>query len=428
MRFGSILAATAALSLLTWIAAGAVERDPTFSSCADDVVAARVVAVSGRHFPLLRKQSRKSLRLWSVRDGKRAAIPFQIDECGPDGALVVPAFGDPAPAPPFGSRSLLLFRIADAGARDRGGEDRVAYEIEVGEASDRGYVYLGVDETLPLSAKDEVDYEPDDDRIRAERYTVGFGSPQIDYFSLADGKRHDRENLIDRLKARVEARFLWGLFRFVRNESQVSEIVRGAIDGPIRVIRRSDLSIEIGWGLPSPVIHSDDYFYAEHAEGPIHINLPFSLAYVFGDLDVKIFLDFRDLDGFEVRTRNSPQPIARVGDGSSAPTTRTDNFALRRADVGFLHRLRFGPSLRPLTTELVYVDDPELSEPPEAERGSRPAIGYRLTGWNAVGRGRHEIWLDMYVVDGAAAVDPKKTIERLGATPPVTVRLVEAGC
>ena len=68
------------------------------------------------------------------------------------------------------------------------------------------------------------------------------------------------------LKARVEATFLFGLVRFVRNESHVSETVLGAIDGPIRVIRRSRLSIEIGWGLPAPKILSDDYFYADHAE------------------------------------------------------------------------------------------------------------------------------------------------------------------
>ncbi len=420
-------AAALAVALLAWIATDAAERDPTFSSCADGVVAARIIAVNGRHFPLLRKIAPETLRLWATRDGARVAVPFQIDECAADGSLVVPAIGAPAPASPFGARSVLLFRAADAFAQARGGDARVAYEIEVEGKDGPRFVYLGVDPALAVAAKDEVDYEPADDVIRADRYTTGFASPQTDYFSLADGKGHERGNLIDRLKARVEAKFLFGLVRFVRDESQVSETVLGAIDGPIRVVRRSRLAIEIGWGIPAPEILSDDYFYADHAEGPVHINLPFSLAYVFGDLDVEIFLDFRDLEDFEVRTRHSPEPLARVGEGTKlAGTVLTDCFALRRGDVGFLHRLRFGPTLRPLVTELVYRDDPTLEDPPEDVPGARPAIGYRMTGWNAVGRGRHEIWLDMYVVDGTAAADPQGTIERFKAQPEVGVRLVEA--
>src|SRR5205807_2364595 len=192
-------------------------------------------------------------------------------------------------------------------------------------------LYLGPDDgTMELSTVDEVDYDPGRDRIEAERYTLGFERPQINYFSVADGKGHDRGNLLDRLKARVAAHVLWGLVSFRRNEDQVSEVVLGYRDGPLRAVRRARLEVEIGWGMPSPLIIADDYFYADHAEGPISITIPFALAYLFGDLDVKIFLDFRDLDGFELLSEGLAGRTIRVGEEGVPAAARTTWFLLRK--------------------------------------------------------------------------------------------------
>ncbi|MGH7803542.1 MAG: hypothetical protein ACREQJ_04285, partial [Candidatus Binatia bacterium] len=136
----NVFIAAGVLTLFAALAPFAAERDPTFSACGDEVIAARIVAVNGRHFPLLRKVAPETLRLWAVRDGARVALPFQIDECGADGSLVVSKIGSIAKGFPFGARSVVLFRIADAGAPDRGRDARVAYEIEVEGARGPEYV------------------------------------------------------------------------------------------------------------------------------------------------------------------------------------------------------------------------------------------------------------------------------------------------
>src|SRR5207237_803981 len=80
-------------------------------------------------------------------------------------------------------------------------------------------------------------------------------------------------------------------------------------------------------------------FCSDHAEGPISITSPFALAYLFGDLDVKIFLDFRDLDGFELLSEGLAGRTIRVGEKGVPTTARTTWFLLRKGGTAFLHRL-----------------------------------------------------------------------------------------
>jgi hypothetical protein len=385
-------------------AAAEVQR----SACADAVLGARVVAISGGRLGPLRGAPVSELRMWQGGGGNRLAIPFQVDACDERGHLVLRKPGADSQSV-LGPESVLLFRIEDAGDRDPGAAAIGGLEVGVRRATETSarwaYVARGAD-SLALSPRDDVDFDRERDVVHARRYTLAFDGSHVSYFALADGKGNDRGNLIDRFKARVDAHFLWGLFRFQRNEDQVTEEVIGYEDGPIRVVRRSRIRVEIGWGLPSPTIFAEDYFYADHAEAPVYISLPFSLAYVFGDLDVRLYLDFRGLDGFRVAADGLPDGSLTVGSGGLAgpsPTPKTSWFLLDGGQIAFFHRLRFGPTLGGIDCRLFYVDDPTRRDPPESVVGLRPAIGYRITGWGSVGRGSHEIWMDTYVVDGPLA-------------------------
>jgi len=386
------------------------------SACADGLPRGRLVAVSGDRFAELAGRTASQIRAWAWHGGQRRAVPFQLDECGEDGRVIVGTRERPAAAARLGPRALVLARSEDAGEPPPPGfRSQGVFAVEVLDAAQsRRWLYLGPDDgTLELSTVDEVDYDPGRDRIEAERYTLGFERPQVGYFSIADGKGHDRGNILDRLKARVVAQVLWGLVSFRRNEDQVSEIVLGYRDGPLRAVRRARLEVEIGWGMPSPVIIADDYFYADHAEGPISISIPFALAYLFGDLDVKIYLDFRDLDGFELLSEGLGGRTIRVGEETSSGAARTTWFLLRKDGTAFLHRLRLGAGLESVEPTLYYVYDATAADPPESVRGERPGVGYRLTGWRTVPRGRYEIWMDTYLLEGAAVRDPEPAIAAL---------------
>ncbi len=398
------------------------------SACTDGVVGGRLLAVSGRRFAALAGRPATELGAWAWRDGRRVPVPFQIDECDGDGRVMIGTHDLPAPSAALGPRSLVLLRREDAAERSpAGGASEHDFEIEVPDATgERRWLYLGpAHAELPPSVEDEVDYDPLQDRVHAARYTLGFDRPQVSYFSAADGKGRDRGNLLDRLKARVRARIFWGLIEFRRNEDQVTETVLGHGDGPLRAVRRARLEVEIGWGLPSPVIIADDYFYADHAEGPMSISVPFALSYVLGDLDVRIFLDFRDLDGFELFAEGLGAAGVPVGKEAQLPTPppgRTTWFALRKGGMAFLHRIRLDAGLSSVRPTLYYTYAPDRPDPPEAVRGERPAVGYRLTDWSSVGRGHYEIWMDTYLLDGAMAQDPRAAVSSLSSVSSVTVR------
>jgi len=395
------------------------------SACAEGAHGPDVVAIAGSRFGALVGRSEQDLSAWAWHGGRRVAVPFQIDECDADGRVVVGTRAAPAPPGKLAATSALLLRRRDGGDEAPRAFAN-AYGVEIAAAdSRRRWIYLGVaDDALAKSPDDDVDYDAEHDSVQAARYSLRFAHPQIAYFAVADGKGRDGPNLIDRLKARVTAHALWGLVRFRRNEEQVNETVVGFREGPLRITRRAALSIEIGWGLPAPQFVAEDYFYADHAEGPVTISLPFALAYVLGDLDVRIYLDFRNLDGYALLAEALGErgvPVGGDSAGVELPHAHNTWFALRRGDRAFLHRIRLGAGLESVDSELYYLYDPLLSDAPEAVRGVRPAVGYHMTGWSGVGRGRHDLWMDTYVLDGPAAADVRKTIATIDASPEIVV-------
>ncbi len=152
------------------------------------------------------------LRAWSYQGARRMSIPFQLDNCDAKGQLILGTRDAPEQPARLGPRSVVLIPLDRAGEHATASDWGMGYfEIHVYGSKGRteGWMYFGRgDGSLELAAEDDVDYDPDRDRVHARRYTLGFGRPQVDYFSVADGKGADRGNLIYRLKARVEARIL----------------------------------------------------------------------------------------------------------------------------------------------------------------------------------------------------------------------------
>jgi len=417
-----------ALVLITSLAVvlGATRSaDAADRGCAAGVFTTRVVAIGGRRLAPLLGQPVSALRMWAHEGDVQRAIPFQVDTCGADGRPLVPALGEDPGDRPLGEHSLLLFVASDAGDRRNGPLPADVAEVQItSDAGGSRWAYLGRG-SAPVAPRDDVDYDPRSDTVRGQRYTVRFHTGYIDFFSVADAAGRSTPNLVDRWKIRVEARILWGLLRFRRTEEDVHEEVIGYTDGPIRVIRRSRLQTKVGMGLSSPEGIADEYFYGDHYGGPSEIRIPFQLARVFGDVDVRIYLDSPEAHGFRVSAEDHDAAAVggSVADGTQrAGVPRVSWFMLTRADVGVLHRLRLGPTLDAVESELFYVDDEARADPPEAVVGLRPGVGYRLTNWGSVERGVHEIRTETYVIDPAEFSPPDAALSRLSSPVRVAVR------
>lgn len=339
-------------------------------------------------------------------------IPFQIDQRDASGNWVLDQGPEPNEAQASGvlqEGDLLLFMATDAAERaDQADLPRAsaAAEIAVQDAlsSTTSWVYLlAYPQHAPRSHVSYVQYDPVNDRVQGAHVSLGFRNGVPDYLALngaGPGAQHGA-NLLDRLKVRATATFLWGLIHFSRDENDLTTQFVAWKQGPIRVIRRQRQWVRIGWGIRSPTFGSYTYFYRDFAELPVSLRLNFPPHYFFGDIAVRTVLDFRDLTGWFVWTPSLPAPLPIDGTMTAAKRALNDasdvTFALVSPQVTLVQTMDLSPSLASVHRHLSYVEG-DRPDPPEAVPGAEPAIGFRLDHWENVGAGLHQLSSVSYAV------------------------------
>ena len=391
-----------------------------------------VVRVAGTDLRMLGGARLDHLALLACVHTNCRPIPFQIDERDPAGNWVL----DQGPEPNADQASdvlqdndLLLFMAADAAER-AGRTDlpptTAAAEIAVHDpllhATRWAYLvrYPGI---APRSDVSYVDYDPVNDRVRGPHVSLGFQNGVPDYLALDGSAAPTGANLLDRLKVRATATFLWGLIHFSRDESDLTTQFVAWRQGPIRVIRRQRQWVRIGWGIRSPAFGSYTYFYRDFAELPVSLRLNFPPRYFFGDIAIQAVLDFRDLSGWSVLAPSLHAAI-RI-DGVMTPQKQALNqltdswFALLGPQITLVQTLGVSPSLSSVRRHLLYRES-ATPDPPEAVPGERPGIGFRLDRWGGVGAGLHQIESVSYALP--RQVDPHAFVAARNTPLEITVQ------
>lgn len=374
----------------------------------------QVIAIEGKELAGLAPVAGRDLFVYRQAAGGREPVPFQVDERDPQGRFSLPegpeASQDESPGV-LDANDLLVFAARDlgeCGAAEDGAVEILARDPVTGQ---EGCVYVRLLPGAPRATRDDVHYDPVRDIVRTRWYTVGFGPHTPDRFSFVDREGREGPDLLDRVKARVTARLFWGLLRFRRNEDDLTSRVTAWKDGPVRLIRRARLYIRLGFGLPSPELVAEDFLTAETFEGPVAVHLPFDLSYVFGDLEVNIFLDFVRPWSWRVFAEGLDPLSEGCSDGTAVgPAPRTDWFGAVGSGGGFVHVLLVSPGLQGVERRLYLVSDP-APDPPEDAPGNCPGIGYRLTGWRGIGRGTHRMEM---VIRAFRNLDPDSARRFLG--------------
>jgi hypothetical protein len=352
-----------------------------------------VVTVEGREFPTAFRVNVARLSVWCMRTGRLQSVSFQVDERDQSGQLALPNGPEPShdESPEvFDDNDLLVLAAHDLG------EHTVvagAAEIQVVDplTGTSRWAYVRLDKARPADTHDEVDYDPITHTVHARRYSLTLGAHVPTAFSFMNGSHAYGRNLLDRMKARVTARVLWGLFEFQRNEEDVTSTILAWKGGPVRVINRTELSVRLGYGLSPPKIVAEDFYTADASESPIIVQLPFDLRYVFGDLIVHIFLDFDGLrDARIFADGHAPVPIGCEQPAPDINGIAASWFGVTGTDGTFIHALRVSPTLETVHKVLYAVAD-RAPDPPERVPGNCPGVGYTLTDWAGMGRGTHQI-------------------------------------
>jgi hypothetical protein len=372
----------------------------------------------------------QTIEVSALHDGTWVRIPSQIDErrrVRTDSGEILLDYVLPRGRRPtvdddaaFDADDLLVFLAGDLG--DPIGEafheteDLPLYEIEVTDPRDgsRGWVYVSVGNTgSAVRHEDYVSYRPEESILEGRRYRIRLSEENpLLYEELilkgdpAEGAAAER-SIIDRFKMRAEASLFIPFLRFRRDESDLLSRTIGWIDGPVRVIRRMETRVDLLWGFTTAAQVQDTVFYPDHFFFRVDLTSPVALNRLISDAEVRLSADMNGrAAGMLFVSPGNPSGFVVDGFMSEQEThmERGDQLWYAVGDgTGTLFSRLVLPDGAPVVTDLVYMDDRGLPDPPEGVSGRWGDAGYRLRGLASIKKGSHRILIHSMIGEGYQA-------------------------
>ncbi len=236
-------------------------------------------------------------------------------------------------------------------------------------------------------------YRREQEAVDHPGFTVGFEPDRPFVLNrLVWNADPNQRDWIDTGKFRASGR-LMGAFRFRRTREDFASRVTGVIEGPVRVVVRTENRLRMAFGLRSPSSIVDRIHTPRALLLEMRIHIPFRIGWFFDNLAIRSTID---LAPGEPRTITCPNHVTTPIDGRPQPSEvilrgcPLEGFTI--ADTyGALHgTLTLGPRLK-LKAAIYYVDDDTDRDPPEEIPGHHGESGVTLTGWEHLGRGDYRM-------------------------------------
>lgn len=356
------------------------------------------VVVTGEITPTLLGKKVEQLGLFALGAAGLAPIPFQVDEKTAAGAYVFPGGKEANPGDGNGlldKQDELVFMADDSGSRldaaawPEGASDGA--EIAVSDPVDgtSGFVYLFVfDAKAPRSKADYVSYDPAQERITAEHYTMQYtpGKDHI-FFSnitIPTAAGGSGVNFVDRLKLRtyIKTKLLLSLSF---DEEEWDSKVAAYFDGPVRAMRMvknrlSFMGIEV-----SPTVQVFATYYRDFHQAPAKIQQTVDFPSIAKEAWFKLSVDLNEQGKGMKYYRPSPgaKDPWHVVDGVTSEDEknldpRRPNWHLLTGTPGtFLWFVEMPKPLAPVT-DLTYTDDLTTEDDPENVPGSIGEVAFKF--------------------------------------------------
>lgn len=362
----------------------------------------------------------RSLRLFRFVDKDFEPIRFQVDERTEQGDWIFP-YGKRNNGPQSNGRldkqDVILFMARDAGEKAQGsigfqGAGPVTgIELEDPVDQGNGWVYLA---SYPGEAPSLSDL-PDYVRYDAENEIVSSAFTRAEYLITGKGlhtsfyKHHSTpigaggtgENLVDRLKFRVNLRFFFNLLPLSLHEEMLGSDVIAYIRGPIRVLRRYEQFVKLPFGIRGVKTYADVELYESFATVPITLNVPRGFHRVVSSATLRYGTDYSpNVIGSFFRNSELPEPLiidGRMSEMEKHFPAKQDQWRIFYGPHGVLMtRTLYPPEILDMVEiRQGYMDDIETVLPVERFPGS---IGYAFTEIHTskVRAGSYRIFLDFY--------------------------------
>jgi hypothetical protein len=343
------------------------------------------------------------LRVYAVRDGQLAAIPFQVDERDEKDRWILEAGRakrrDETPGVVDRHDALVLLE-EDLGPRIDGAllpPARRWAEVRVGpEAAPLGFAYVGeFDDPPPRSPEDFVRYDPAADRVVTASYQATFGSPLPTVLRLDDSPR----NVLKAVRARGEARLFGGLLTLQRTERDLLADLEGWIDGPLRVVRPARYRIPLPLGFRATA-RVNLIFYPDSVVGHATAQIKIPPRLVPADGEIAAW--------FEIADEPAALLVLPTGGVGSRPQSRWAGLTLAEGRT-LLIAVHPEGALARLDQKLYF------------SAGPSPSFGFELSGVNRLDTGEHDLYVWVALLHSPAAEVAARAAERILAPPPVRI-------
>ena len=383
------------LVLASWLVAGRSTAELVrLGTCGPVARAYDPVEVPVARLQRLGRTAIARVGMVSFRRGEAAPIPFQVDERrGRKLALLdgpEPTTDDKPDV--LDADDLVVFMACDAG--EQATPEAVAgvaaaaggttwREVRVDDPLDgtTAYAYVIVADRPPHTERRYVEYEDAHDTVRTPLYRVACVGALPVSLNLALGTPMGA-NVLDGLRLRAEATALAGLVNVRLDERDGRHRLVAWKAGPVRVVRRSQHEVDLGFGIHISAGVAHTFFYARHVYGPGSLKLPFSPGLVFRDITAFGGVDFRTLRGWHYHAESAPAAGALIDghmdDGERGLASAGRWFSVERDGGGLLVATTMSDALaRVVPLVPTYVDDEARLAPPEYAPGSVPLAGFR---------------------------------------------------
>ncbi len=362
----------------------------------------------------------RSICVYRWKDGIFEPIRFQVDERTAQGDWIFP-FGKKNNGFRSNGRidpqDLILFMVKDAGGKAGDFQalsgSRVILPVELRDPVDGGtsWVYLA---SFPgkapvlCSLPDYVSYDAEKeilttDYTRAEYLITedGLHTTFYESHSIPPGAGGSGENLVDRLKFRVEIRFFFNLLPISLHEEMLGSDVIAYIKGPIRLLRRNEQFVKLPFGIRAVKTYADVETYEGFSTVPITLQVPRGFHRIVSSANLRFGTDYApNVAGSLFRSSETDEALiidGRMSEAERKFTTRQDQWRIFYGPYGVLMtRAIYPPELLDvIQVKQGYLDDLNTPMPVERFPGS---MGYAYTEIHTdkVRAGTYRIFLDFY--------------------------------
>lgn len=378
------------------------------------------IVIQGSQLPDFNGIEISKLRLFALKKSGMEPIPFQVDERDPKGRYVMThgkGAGKDNDAGKLDNNDEVLFIARDLGGRANKDKwpDGVKKGLEITVTdpvnSAKGYAYLfSFDNAPPYSSKDYVKFDPKSQRVYGRNYILGYDikKPITEIYFASPV---DKLNMRDTFKLKFRLVLKIGGIKVNKTQKDFKSKLKGYIDGPIRVTRRTSSSMLI-LKLPTPKMESDIFYWPDYCEMPAVFKVPFDFSKIVKKFTWITSLDHnRNAIGAIFYNSNNPKGV-RI-DGVMSESEKSMDLAppewgvTKFKNVAVLSRSIAGKTLKYAKAMQFYVDDNSIEDKPEVKPGQIGHIGSDIKGLEKLKKGIHIITTYSYFMKSYKPGDEK---------------------